>query len=409
MHRLFLAILVCSLPTPGATGPNAEARVDVSPLGPPCGLAAGASVAMRIHASDISQVRQIKFEMSWNPAAAVDSVFGTLGAETAAEAFVDPGPPFVEAGRADWGIAVFGGEGLAGKGHLADLRFQLAPGVDPATEITIFLDFLSVGPSFAERDTVRPDPAMLLGNYCDDAGQVRPTELSIQSAVQKVQFSPVGSGQIIDDSVGEVRVSARLYEEGRFRTAADFTWDINNLGPGPIYLLADSITGPIEVGKRRQIVPASNWRGNAHNVLDAETGAEGQNTEASISVCDGVAALCADGQVSWESPMTAVLGLKEEALPRNWSLDQNFPNPFNNTTAIAFSAPPGPPQWARLEIFNLVGQKIATPFAGLAATGRHIVYRDARLPSGLPAASGLYLYRLHTASGEHHRVLVLLR
>ena len=409
MRRLLLTILVCSLPSPGTAGHNAGVRIDLSPLGPPCGLAAGAAVTMRIDAREMDNVRQIKFEMSWDPAAAIDSVFGTLGAETAAAAFINPGPPFVEDGHADWGMAVFSDEGLTGTGHLADLRFQLAPGVDPATEIAVYLDFLSLGPSFTERDTVRPAPAMVLGNYCDDAGQIRPPELRLQTAVQKAQFSPVGSGQLSDDSVGEIRVSARLFAAGHFRSDAAFTWNIDNLGPGPLYVLADSTAAHIAAGELRQIITSSDWRGNAHILLDAETGAEGQSTTAAIKVCDGTGTPCAEGQVSWESPMTAVFERAAGALPQTWSLEQNFPNPFNTTTAIAFNAPPGPPQWARLEIFNLSGQKIATPFAGLAAAGRHLIYWDARLPSGLPAASGLYIYRLRTAAGERHRALILLR
>lgn len=409
MRRLFLAILIYSLPSSSAAGPNAGVRIDISPLNPPCGLAAGAAVTMRIDAHEMDNVRQIKFEMSWEPAAAVHSVSGTLGTETAAAAFIDPGPPFVEDSRADWGMAVFGDEGLTGTGHLADLRFQLAPGVDPATEIVVYLDFLSLGPSFTERDTVRPAPAMLLGNYCDDAGQARPPELRLQTTAQETQFSPQGSGQISDDSIGEIRISARLFAAGHFRNDVDFTWYIHNLGPGPIYALSDSTTTRIAAAELRQITTGCDWRGNAHIFLDAETGIEAQSTTATLRVCDVTGTLCTEEQVSWESPMTAVLELEEGMLPQLWSLEQNFPNPFNNTTAIAFSAPPGPSQWVKLEIFNLSGQMIATPFAGLATTGRNLVYWDARLPSGTPAASGIYIYRLRTSASERYRSLILLR
>jgi hypothetical protein len=104
--------------------------------------------------------------------------------------------------------------------------------------------------------------------------------------------------------------------------------------------------------------------------------------------------------------------------PQTWTLEQNYPNPFNASTAIAFTVPPGTPRFTRLEIFNLSGQKVATPFSGNAPSGRHQIRWDGRSQSGAPAASGLYLYRLHAVSTpststtnavERHRAMLLLR
>ncbi|MGB5288936.1 MAG: T9SS type A sorting domain-containing protein [Ignavibacteriaceae bacterium] len=74
----------------------------------------------------------------------------------------------------------------------------------------------------------------------------------------------------------------------------------------------------------------------------------------------------------------------------NFVLEQNYPNPFNPSTTIAFDLK----QTARvtLEVFNTLGQKVATVVNGKMAAGLHEVTFDA---SNL--ASGIYLYRMSTA------------
>jgi hypothetical protein len=79
-------------------------------------------------------------------------------------------------------------------------------------------------------------------------------------------------------------------------------------------------------------------------------------------------------------------------LPESYSLEQNYPNPFNPTTTISFSLPVS--SNARVEIFNLLGQVVATPFDGHAEAGEHKVVWDGKSSTGENVSSGIYLYRL---------------
>ncbi len=79
-------------------------------------------------------------------------------------------------------------------------------------------------------------------------------------------------------------------------------------------------------------------------------------------------------------------------LPEEYVLEQNYPNPFNPSTTISFSLPVA--SQATLEIFNLLGQKVATPFNGMAEAGGHDVVWDGKTITGETASSGIYLYRL---------------
>ena len=96
-------------------------------------------------------------------------------------------------------------------------------------------------------------------------------------------------------------------------------------------------------------------------------------------------------------------------MPREPILAPNYPNPFNAGTSIPFAIPEGEPRFAQIDIFNLMGQKVATPFAASTLPGHYVVHWDSQSATGAPAASGLYIYRLRTDSAELHRPMLLLR
>jgi hypothetical protein len=89
-------------------------------------------------------------------------------------------------------------------------------------------------------------------------------------------------------------------------------------------------------------------------------------------------------------------------LPGTLCLNQNYPNPFNPTTTVKFSLPEKAD--VRLEVFNLLGQKITTLISKELPAGRHEVVWDA---GGLP--SGVYFYRLFADNESITRKMLLLK
>jgi len=85
------------------------------------------------------------------------------------------------------------------------------------------------------------------------------------------------------------------------------------------------------------------------------------------------------------------LSQKNAVLPKKFILRQNFPNPFNPNTLIDFSVPRKGN--VKLEVFNVVGQRVATLVDEQMAAGN---YRYDFHASNLP--SGIYFYSL-TANG----------
>lgn len=89
-------------------------------------------------------------------------------------------------------------------------------------------------------------------------------------------------------------------------------------------------------------------------------------------------------------------------LPDRFVLRQNSPNPFNSRTVIGFELPFG--GHVRLEVYNLLGEKIATLIDGRQNAGYRSVVWDA---SGL--SSGIYLCSLTAGDVHQTGTMLLLR
>jgi hypothetical protein len=88
------------------------------------------------------------------------------------------------------------------------------------------------------------------------------------------------------------------------------------------------------------------------------------------------------------------------ALPTVYSLNQNFPNPFNPTTTIEYSIPQSGN--VELVVYNMAGQKVRTLIEQSQSAAFYKVVWDGRNDSGEAVASGLYFYRL--VSGNFSKI-----
>ena len=88
--------------------------------------------------------------------------------------------------------------------------------------------------------------------------------------------------------------------------------------------------------------------------------------------------------------------------PRLFALEPNYPNPFRRETAVPFSlARSGP---VVVEVFNLLGQRVATLVDEVPPAGRYVVRWVA---DGHP--SGLYVVRLQASGHQFSRVVLYQR
>ncbi|MGH2576120.1 MAG: T9SS type A sorting domain-containing protein [Ignavibacteria bacterium] len=98
------------------------------------------------------------------------------------------------------------------------------------------------------------------------------------------------------------------------------------------------------------------------------------------------------------------IGIKIESseIPKDYELFQNYPNPFNPTTIIRYGL--AEKSHVNLEVFDLLGQRVAVLLDGEQEAGYHSVLLES---NGL--ASGLYFYRLQAGNFVGTKKLIVLR
>ncbi len=94
------------------------------------------------------------------------------------------------------------------------------------------------------------------------------------------------------------------------------------------------------------------------------------------------------------------------ALPERFELGSNYPNPFNPSTLIPYQLPSS--MHVRLEVFNLLGQRIATLVDGEQPAGFNTAEWDATDAAGQAVGAGVYLYRLSGDAGKITRRMLLV-
>lgn len=84
-------------------------------------------------------------------------------------------------------------------------------------------------------------------------------------------------------------------------------------------------------------------------------------------------------------------------LPRELSLYNNYPNPFNPSTTIRVDVPLAGE--IKLKVFDLLGREVKTLYSGILSAGRHSFGWDGRDEVGKILSTGVYYYRLTTSTG----------
>ena len=93
--------------------------------------------------------------------------------------------------------------------------------------------------------------------------------------------------------------------------------------------------------------------------------------------------------------------------PLQFSLAQNFPNPFNPATTIRFSIPQR--EKVRLKVYNLMGQEVAVLVDKELEGGFHQVEWRGHNKFNRDTTTGIYFYRLEAGEFVEVRKMVLLR
>ncbi|HEY9165551.1 MAG TPA: kelch repeat-containing protein [Candidatus Kryptonia bacterium] len=128
-----------------------------------------------------------------------------------------------------------------------------------------------------------------------------------------------------------------------------------------------------------------------------------------IYLFGGVSPIFKSGQVP-VATVSVISGLNvnyaaavKQAVPSTFNLMQNYPNPFNPSTIIGYDVPPDGAR-VSIEVFNMLGQRVATVVDGFESGGRHYASFN-----GVNIPSGSYIYRMKSENGITYRKMVLIR
>ena len=101
-------------------------------------------------------------------------------------------------------------------------------------------------------------------------------------------------------------------------------------------------------------------------------------------------------------------GINDPVLvPTEFFLSQNYPNPFNPTTTISYGLPEA--SHVRIEIYNIMGQKVSNLVDQQQTAGYKQVIWDGKDNSGRSVSSGLYFYRIETKGFDKTKKMLLLK
>ena len=88
--------------------------------------------------------------------------------------------------------------------------------------------------------------------------------------------------------------------------------------------------------------------------------------------------------------------------PKEFKLEQNFPNPFNPTTTIQYQLPAE--ARVTLKVYDILGSEVATLVNEVQEAG----YKEVQF-NGSNYASGMYIYRLTSGNFSSIKKMMLVK
>ena len=164
----------------------------------------------------------------------------------------------------------------------------------------------------------------------------------------------------------------------------------------------------------------TNRTGSADILVDGETvvsGAtideSGQLLSSNFSAQQGtrnitIANVSGEFDVDWVQVLSIIAtSTDRHMLPEGYALKQNYPNPFSRRTIIEYEM--GQTGHALVQVFDLLGRRVATLVNADMPSGVHQIEWDGRTDNGAVAANGVYFYRMQVAGAQKTRSMVVVR
>jgi len=101
------------------------------------------------------------------------------------------------------------------------------------------------------------------------------------------------------------------------------------------------------------------------------------------------------------------VGVGSSGVPGIYELQQNYPTPFNPSTVITYAIPEN--AHVKLEVFNVLGQKVISLFDQEQTVGTHSIAWNARNERGSMVGSGIYFVKMQAGTFSQVRKIMLAK
>ena len=164
-----------------------------------------------------------------------------------------------------------------------------------------------------------------------------------------------------------------------------------------IWAVGAKVASPKSTGILQSTDAGTSWTNKVNYAVFDST-----NTVIDVTIApSGAVYVCAGNSVIYSNAaLTNVLA--DPKVPQEYSLGQNFPNPFNPATTISYQLPVR--SNVRLTVYNILGKEIATLVSKVMEPGYYSVRFDASALS-----SGLYFYRLQSDKYTEVKKMMLIK
>ncbi len=93
--------------------------------------------------------------------------------------------------------------------------------------------------------------------------------------------------------------------------------------------------------------------------------------------------------------------------PEEFSLGNNYPNPFNPTTLISYNLPEA--SQVTMAVYDLMGRKVKTLVQEFQPAGNHSVIWNATNDNGTKMSGGMYFYQIRAGTFQQTHKMILLK
>ncbi len=295
---------------------------------------------------------------------------------------------------------------VPGIAHIADIMYDIAGGVPEGTDVSLYIDQAAIS-------DINNLPMHTEGIDANVYVGTPPVAYSIQNVSGELAPGGTGSLEVHMENSVDVNILefylADLPDDMTITSATQLDrfddgvidGSSEELEDGSYYFLGYDFASGIEVGSGAILqldVQFDNTLTNPSIIMTMPGVASGDvNANPLVSIFHGF------GQFTG-----GLLSIDEgSALPAEFALHPNFPNPFNPATRIIYDLADASD--IRLEIFDLMGRNIKTLVNRTQGAGRHFILWNGDDHAGNQVGAGVYLYRLHAGNKIFTRKMILMK